>query len=107
MMLNNLPAVASMDNLGGVGIEEGILSKAKITSCLLVPLCQSNMSASFLALAFNAKGLSNTQLDTLIWIISTVALAYDRVCLRKESERLKTTLKESVQKIERELGHMS
>ena len=47
MMQNNLPAVASMDNFGGVGIEESILSKAKITSCLLVPLCQIDMSATF------------------------------------------------------------
>jgi transcriptional regulator with GAF, ATPase, and Fis domain len=107
IMQNNLPAVASMDNLGGVGIEEDILIKAKITSCLLVPLCHNDMTASFLGLAFNATGLSNARLDSLIWIISTVALAYDRVRLRKESERLKATFKQSVQSIERELGHMS
>ena len=107
IMQNYLPTAASLDNLGEFGIKESLLRHADITSCLLIPLCQNDISVSFLGLAFNAKGRSKPRPETLNWVISTVALAYDRVRLQKESERMKATLKESVQKLERELGHMS
>jgi len=106
IMQNYLPTVASLDNLGEFGIKESLLSQANITSCLLVPLCQNDRAVSFLGLAFNAKGRSKPRSETLIWMVSAVALAYDRAYNRSTTERLKATLKDSVQNIERELGQM-
>ncbi len=107
IMQNYLPTVASLDNLGEVGAKEGRLSQANITSCLLVPLCQNDISVSYLGLAFNAKGRSKPRSEALIWIISAVALAYDRAYRRHATERLKATLKDSFHNIEKELGQMS